>query len=44
LEDHGNVKIINGIFEEFHETDFDLVIGNPPYGRMRAKTKVDPVN
>ena len=39
-----NFKIINSSFEEFDEKEFDLVIGNPPFGRMRAKTKLDKSN
>lgn len=36
-----NFRVLNCLFEEFSEQQFDLVIGNPPFGRMRAKTKLD---
>ncbi|MBX9706190.1 MAG: N-6 DNA methylase [Gammaproteobacteria bacterium] len=37
-----DVKIVTGSFQYFHESEFDLIIGNPPYARFKAFDKKHP--
>ena len=30
--EHPDIKVINGGFEDYHGSGFDLIVGNPPYG------------